>query len=190
MSNGDPFAQVPPTDVKISDVVEHEIDPAAAAFLAALGVVKSGVIEKFFGVRAAAMIDSATTITAILTGNWDKIMAMVGGLFLAAQGEKNAAFYDLAAAVVEDLTGTKVDAEQLKQSTFGSGRLAGMQTLGGDIYNLLEDELKPDSGDLEEGDSAPAEKFLGFLMNFCIRQGNVAACAKRCQGTRVSKRVS
>ena len=170
-----PFPGIPPDNVDIKDVTDKEIDPAAAAFLAALGVVKSGLIERFFGARAAAMIDSATTITAILTGNWDKVMAMVGNLFLAAQGEKNSGFYDLAAAVVEDLTGTKVDAEALKQSTFGSGRLAGMQTLGGDLYNLLEDEFKPASGDLEEGDTAPAEKFLGFLMNFCIRQGNVAA---------------
>src|SRR5208337_4385497 len=69
----------------------------------------------------------------------------------AAQGEKNSSFYDLAAAVVKDLTGTDVDAEALKQSTFGSGRLAG----------------------IEAGDTAPAEKFLGFLMNFAIRQGNV-----------------
>jgi hypothetical protein len=170
-----PFPGIQPDNVKITDVTDKEIDPTAAAFLAALGVAKSGLIEKFFGTRAAAMIDSATTITAILTGNWDKVMAMVGALFLAAQGEKNSGFYDLAAAVVEDLTGVKVDAEQLKQSTFGSGRLAGMQTLGGDLYSLLEEELKPTSGDLEEGDTAPAEKFLGFLMNFCIRQGNVDA---------------
>jgi hypothetical protein len=170
-----PFPGIPPTNVDVSDITGTEIDPAAAAFLGALGIAKSGLIEKFFGTRAAAMIDSATTITAILTGNWDKVMAMVGALFLAAQGEKNSGFYDLAAAVVEDLTGTKVDAEALKQSTFGSGRLAGMQALGGDLYNLLQNEFKPASGDLEEGDTAPAEKFLGFLMNFCIRQGNVAA---------------
>lgn len=175
MSNGDPFAPVPPTTVTITDVTEHDIDPTAAAFLAALGIVKSGVIEKFFGVRAAAMVDSATTITAILTGNWDKMMAMVGGLFLAAQGEKNSGFYDLAAAVVEDLTGSKVDAAALKQSTFGSGRLAGMETLGGDIFDLLQKEFAPASGNLEEGDDAAAKTFLGFLMNFCIRQGNVAA---------------
>lgn len=175
MSNGDPFAPVPPTDVKITDVVEHEIDPAAAAFLGALGVAKSGLIEKFFGVRAASMVDSATTIAAILSGNWDKLMTVVGSLFLAAQGEQNKSFYDLAAAVVEDLTGVRPDAEKLKQSTFGSGRLAGMQELGGDLLNLLADEFKPTSGNLEEGDDAAAKAFLGFLMNFAIRQGNVSA---------------
>src|SRR5260221_8153665 len=115
--SGNPLLDQPPDNVSVKDIASQEIDPTAAAFLAALGIVKSGVIEKFFGVRAAAMVDSATTITAILTGNWDKMMAMVGGLFLAAQGEKNSGFYDLAAAVVEDLTGTKVDAAALKNST-------------------------------------------------------------------------
>src|SRR5882762_2267672 len=170
-----PYPGTPPDNVNVGDVTNKEIDPSAAAWLAALGIVKSGLIEKYWGTRAAAMVDSATTITAILSGNWDKVMASVGALFLAAQGEKNSGFYDLAAAVVEDLTGVKVDAEQLKQSAFGSGRLAGMETLGGDLYNLLEEEFAPKSGDLEDGDAGPAATFLGFLMNFCIRQGNVDA---------------
>jgi SOS response regulatory protein OraA/RecX len=174
-NNDNPFPGIPPTNVDVKDITDTEIDPAAAAFLGALGIAKSGLIEKFFGTRAASMVDSATTITAILTGNWDKVMAMVGALFLAAQGEKNSGFYDLAAAVLEDLTGVPVDAAALKQSTFGSGRLAGMETFGADLYNLLEDELSPKSGDLEEGDAKPAATFLGFLMNFCIRQGNVDA---------------
>jgi hypothetical protein len=165
----------PPTTVDIGKIAQQELDPTAAAFLAALGIAKSGLIEKFFGVRAASMVDSATTIAAILTGNWDKLMTIVGSLFLAAQGEQNKSFYDLAAAVFTDLTGTKLDAETLKQSTFGSGRIAGMETFGGDLYNELAKEFAPASGDLEAGDDAPAKTFLGFLMNFAIRQGNITA---------------
>src|SRR5579864_4986327 len=140
---GNPLLDQPPTTVDIGKIAQQELDPSAAAFLAALGVVKSGLIEHFFGVRAAAMVDSATTIATILTGNWDKMMTVVGALFLAAQGEQNSSFYDLAATVVEDLTGVKVDAAALKQSTFGSGRLAGMETLGGDIFDLLQNEFAP-----------------------------------------------
>ena len=176
MSDGsNPLLSQPPTTVSVGDVAKQEIDPTAAAFLAALGIAKSGLIEKFFGVRAAAMVDSATTIAAILSGNWDKMMTVVGSLFLAAQGEQNSSFYDLAAAVVEDLTGVKPDAAQLKQSTFGSGRLAGMEALGGDIFDLLQKEFAPnDTLDPDQG-LAAAKTFLGFLMNFSIRQGNVSA---------------
>jgi hypothetical protein len=170
-----PFTDQPPGSVDIGAVAKQELDPTLAAYLGALGIAKSGLIEKYWGTRAAAMVDSAATIAAILTGNWDKLMTIVGTLFLTAQGEKNSAFYDLAAAVTEDLTGVKVDAAALKQSTFGSGRLAGMETLGGNILDLLAAEFAPKSGDLEEGDDAAAKKFLGFLMNFSIRQGNVTA---------------
>jgi hypothetical protein len=172
---GDPLLNQPPDNISVKGLASQEIDPTAAAWLASLGIIKSGIIERFFGERAASMVDSAATIAAILTGNWDKLMALVGKVFLAAQGEQNSGFYDLAAAVVEDLTGVKVDAAALKTSTFGSGRLAGMETLGSDLYNLLVKEFQPASGDLEAGSSGPAETFLGFLMNFCIRQGNVAA---------------
>src|SRR5260370_12761142 len=48
-----------------------------------------------------------------------------------------------------------------------------MQVFGGDLYKLLEEEFKPTSGDLQAGDDAPAQRFLGFLMNFAIRQGNI-----------------
>jgi hypothetical protein len=170
-----PFSDQPPGQVDIGAVAKQELDPSLAAYLGVLGIAKSGLIEKYWGTRAAAMVDSAATVAAILTGNWDKLMTIVGTLFLTAQGEKNAAFYDLAAAVTEDLTGVKVDAAALKQSTFGSGRLAGMETLGGNILDLLAQEFAPASGDLEDGSDSAAKKFLGFLMNFSIRQGNVTA---------------
>jgi hypothetical protein len=173
MSNGDPFAPVPPTTVTISDVVEHEVDPRARARLEALGKKDAGEANGLWAARASGAVDGAGLVASIMTGLVDVVVAQMTKVLTAAQGERNSSFYDLAAAVVEDLLGVKVDAEALKQSYFGSGRLAGMQTLGADLYTVLEDELKPTSGDLEAGDSAPAEKFLGFLMNFAIRQGNV-----------------
>jgi len=173
-TGGNPLLSVP-TQVTVTDVTDKEIDPAAAGTLTAFGVLASGIIEHWFGIKAASMIDSAATVTAILTGNWDKMMALVGKFYSTAQGEQNSGFYDLCAAVLTDLTGVKVDATALKQSTFGSGRLAGMQTFGADLYNQLASEFAPTNGATLGPDAAPAERFLGFLMNFAIRQGNVSA---------------
>jgi len=121
----------------------------------------------------ASITDGVIYLITEFVGGIDEVLAAVGKAFVAGQGEKNASFYDLAATILGDLTGVEVDAEALKQSAFGSGRLAAMQTFGADLFNQLEDEFKPASGDLEAGDAAPAEKFLGFLMNFAIRQGNI-----------------
>src|SRR5207244_1753262 len=54
-------------------------------------------------------------------------------------------------------------------------RLESLRTIGGQIYNALQDELKPGTGELTPASGlAAAEKFLGFLTEFAVRQGNVA----------------
>jgi hypothetical protein len=170
---GNPLVNQPPTDVKVTDVVDHEVDPRQRAKLEALGRKDAGDHNAHWAARAAHITDAPGLVLQITIGLLDEIMAGVTKLFSAAQGEKNSSFYDLAAAIFEDLTGVEVDKEALKQSAFGSGRLAGMEKFGGDLFDLLESEFKPPSGNLEAGDDAAAKKLLGFLMNFAIRQGNV-----------------
>lgn len=173
MSNGDPFAPLPPTDVTVTDVVDHEVDPRQKAKLEALGKKDAGDHNALWAARAAHITDGAAIAISILTGLTDVVLGPIVKLLTAAQGEKNSSFYDLAAAVFHDLTGVEVDAAALKDSAFNSGRLAGMEKFGGDLLDLLEEEFKPESGNLEEGSATPAKAFLGFMMNFAIRQGNI-----------------
>jgi hypothetical protein len=170
---GNPLQSVPPTDVKVTDVVDHEVDPRKRAQLEALGRKDAGDHNAHWAARAAHITDGAGTAISLLTGLVDSVLTQIVKLLTAAQGEKNSSFYDLAAAALHDLTGVEVDAEALKNTTFNSGRLAGMEKFGGDLYDLLESEFKPESGNLEEGSSDAAKTFLGFLMNFAIRQGNI-----------------
>lgn len=177
MSNGEQFAtpQAPPTTVVVSDVTDHELDNVLVGTATGAGMILSGLIEHFFGVNAAAIVDGTAVVTAIQTGAWDKIMTVAGRFFKTAQGEQNSTFYDLCAAILTDLTGVEIDPVPLKQSAFGSGRVAGMEKFGSDLYDMLAKEFAPQSGDLEAPSDAPAKIFLGFLMNFAIRQGNVSA---------------
>lgn len=175
MSNGtdDPFAPVPPTTVTISDVTEQEVDPRQKAKLEALGQKDAGWFSNLFAAMFSSFLDGVGYIATEFASALDQVLAFVGKFFLLGQGEKNSSFYDLAAAILGDLTGVEVDAQALKDSTFGSGRIAGMKTFGGDLYDLLEEEFKPASGSIDTGDDGPAKAFLGFLMNFAIRQGNI-----------------
>jgi hypothetical protein len=170
---GNPLLNQPPTTVNVGDVTQQEIDPRKRAELEALGHKDAGWFSNLWAGLWASIVDGVSLIVTDFAGTLDTILAGVGKLFLLGQGEKTPAFYDLAGTILEDLTGVKVDTAALKQSAFGSGRLAGMQTFGADLYKLLEAEFKPASGQIEEGDAAPAEKLLGFLMNFAIRQGNI-----------------
>lgn len=171
----DPFAPVPPTTVTITDVTQQEIDPRARARLEALGTKDAGWFSNLWTYAWAAIKRGLMYTVTEFASATDEVFAFCGQFFKAAQGEKNAAFYDLSAVILSDLTGVDVDSEALKSSAFGSGRLAAMQTFGADLYDLLEEEFKPASGDLEDGDAGPAQRFLGFLMNFAVRQGNIEA---------------
>ena len=174
MSNGsDPFAPVPPFDVTISDVTQQDIDPRARAKLEALGKLDAGEHNSFWASLWASAVQGAVGVVAEFADSLDQVLAFFGQFFIAAQGEKAPHFWDFAAVILEDLTGVEVDKASLQSSAVGSGRLAAMEKFGGDLFNLLEDEFKPASGNLEEGDDSAAKTFLGFLMNFAIRQGNV-----------------
>jgi hypothetical protein len=164
---------IPPTDVNVAGLVQSEVDPRKRAQLESLGQKDGGWFSNIWSHFWAAVYDGIGYLLAQFVGGLDEVLAFVGKFFLIGQGEKNASFYDLEATILEDLTGVKVDAAALKNSAFGSGRLAAMKTFGSDLYNELAKEFKPTSGNLEAGDAAPAQAFLGFLMNFAIRQGNI-----------------
>lgn len=162
-----------PTQVTVTDVVDHEVDPRKRAQLEALGQQDAGWFGNIWAHFWAAVYDGLAYVMTEIANSLDQVLAFVGKFFLLGQGEKNSAFYDLAGTILEDLTGVPVDKAALKSSTFGSGRIAGMQTFGADLYNQLAKEFAPKNGNLETPDVAPAQIFLGFLMNFAIRQGNI-----------------
>jgi hypothetical protein len=168
-----PFADLPPSTVNVDDVTKTEVDPKTRAALDTLGKKDAGFFNHIWAALWASFIDGLSYLVAQFSDALDQVMSWVGQFFILGQGEKNSHFYDLAATILADLTGVPVDVAALKSSASGSGRLAAMQTFGADLYNLLAAEFKPASGDLEAGDAAPAEKLLGFLMNFAIRQGNI-----------------
>jgi hypothetical protein len=162
-----------PTTVVVNDLMATEVDPRQRAKLEGLGQKDSGWFSNIWGRMWATVWDGLGLLVTEIANDVDLVLAFVGKFFVLGQGEKNSKFYDLSATILEDLTGVPVDKDALKKSAFGSGRLAGMQTFGADLFNLLSKEFDPATGDLETPSAAPAQIFLGFLMNFAIRQGNI-----------------
>jgi hypothetical protein len=174
-NSGNPLLDLPPTNVTITDVVDHEVDPRKRAQLESLGQKDAGWFNNLWASFYASVRKGLLWLVKDIANSLDQVMAFMGDFFLIAQGEKNSSFYDLSATILSDLTGVEVDAEAMKKAATRGDRLAVMQIFGGDLYKLLETEFKPTSGDLEAGDAGPAERFLGFLLNFAIRQGNIEA---------------
>src|SRR6266851_1621430 len=163
-----------PTTVVVNDIMATEVDPRKRAELEELGKQDAGGSNLFWASFGAGLLDLCTLPITAAAFLFDKMMVLASRFFRAAQGENNSTAWELSAAILGDLLGVEVDAAALKQSRFGSGRLAGMEALGKNLYDVLSSEFQPSSGNLETPEAAPAQRFLGFLMNFAIREGNVA----------------
>src|SRR5260370_41855299 len=109
MRHGDPLPPLPPTDVTVTDVVDHEVDPRQKAKLEALGKKDAGDHNALWAARAAHITDAPGLVVSLVTGFVDVVVAQLTKLLTAAQREKNSSFYDLAAAVTEDLLGVPAD---------------------------------------------------------------------------------
>jgi hypothetical protein len=175
---GNPLTpNLPPTDVTVSDVTENEVDFRAQAKQTALGLKDGGWGNSFWASFWGSVKDGVLWIVTEFVGTVDEIMAFVAPAFLKAQGENNESFYKLSGAILEDLTGVPVDTAPLIAAGTAGDRLKAMQIFGGDLYKLLEDEFAAGRTDLEASDNGAAKRFLGFLMNFAIRQGNIELLA-------------
>lgn len=201
MPNGDePVSGAPPIQVTVTDVADHEIDPKQAAKLAELGRQEAGGSTDLVAALWAGIVDGLGLLITLMVRSWNSLMVLLAEFFDKAQGEENPEFWDLVAKITQDTTGVPVDAEALKKSFFGSGRLAGMDELGKNIFNLLAQEFVLSEaqstpglttpldgagiGGLPTGKLTPAQgiaaarRFLGFLMSNSIREGNVSAIVK------------
>lgn len=187
--------EIPPvhTTIEVNDKMPP--DYKAEEALRAQGQKEAGWFGALWATLWASLADAASyllTISAALLNKW---LSLFGKVIASAQGEDNPEFYDLLATVIWDLTGVEVDPASFKNAIYGGGRLAGMDRIGAEIYNLLAQEfVAPDSvtgvgrqqtlfgkgiGGLPDYKLTPEQgirasrRFLGFLMSFSVREGNM-----------------
>jgi len=195
MSNGD--QQPPPAPGYFAS---EENDAQTIAKLATKGYEDAGWFGKLwrtlFRGAGSYLLDAIDVVAFVV----DKIFALMGKFFSRAQGEQNPAFWELVAAVTEDITGVHVDADKLKNTRHGSGRIDVMEEVGRQIFDLLAQEFltppgttragpqtfTPGSGigglpgfkiSPEQGVEA-ARRFLGYAMTFAVREANVGVLSE------------
>lgn len=157
-----------------------------------LGLIEAGTFESFWAALFAGLVKALQVVLTILAGVFDDIAALMTEFFTAAQGQDTPGFNRLVAAVLSDTLGVEVSAEDLQKAQFEGGRVAAMNRVGADLFNVLGNEFtgagataEPGAGigglpgvpgvqlTPEQGVKA-AQSFLGFALSFAVRQGNVA----------------
>jgi hypothetical protein len=192
MSNGD---QLPPEGPGFFTSAENDAKATEKLKLAA--TAEAGGWANFWQNLWAGFAGSVAFVIESLTRLRSKVLALIARFFLSAQGEQQPEFFDLLASIIEDYTGVEVDADKLKKDYFERGRIPGMGTVGGQVFNLLAQEFLLPAGQASPGLISPqasggigglptagispeqgveaARRLLGFGMSFAVREGNVGA---------------
>lgn len=183
MSNGDSGPDVPVVDSP---------DLKQRTQLGVAGIQKSGGAEYLWGAFWAALVDGVKMIISSLAGAFDEVISLIVPFLTASQGENTKGFYDLVASLLGDLLGVEVAGDDISSAADERGRIGAMNQVGADLINALVNEFignEPDAGagsgpgglpgtegqklTPEQGVKA-AQAFVGFLLSFSVRQGNVA----------------
>jgi hypothetical protein len=172
-----------------------ESDAKQIAKLATEGQVDSGWFYSLWRALGRSFTSILLDAIDLMVFVVDKFFFLIGKFFRRAQGEENPAFWELVAAITEDMLGIDVDAAALKASFFGSGRINAMEAVGGQVFDLLAQEFVTPPGEATPGKTSPkrssgigglpaftispeqgveaARRFMGFGMTFAVREANV-----------------
>jgi hypothetical protein len=195
MSNGDQGPTPPPVPTTLGDA-----DALVIEQLRVEGQKKGGWFARFWATMWASVVSGLLDAIDLLVFVVDKLFVLLAKFFKRAQGEENPAFWELVAAITEDITGIKVDGEKLKASFFGSGRINAMEEVGRGMFDLLAQEFLTPPGQATTGLISPltgagiaglpaftlspeqgveaARRFMGFGMTFAVREANVGVLAE------------
>jgi hypothetical protein len=171
------FPSPPPTDQPLPDIPIPNYEGIGGQL--GKGLAKARKDADFVHKLWFAFLDLAFFCIGFLMGGIDDIFARFIKAFTAAQATGQPGFLALMAAVIGDLLGIEYDEDELIQTMAKGGRVKTMSKAGGWLYDTLRKEFEPSGGTaLQSASDAPAKTFLGFLIEFAIRQGNVAMWAE------------
>ncbi|MGH9770416.1 MAG: hypothetical protein ACRD4Q_01740 [Candidatus Acidiferrales bacterium] len=123
---------------------------------------------------AASIMPALTTYMTAALSVLDSVMALATNLLTASQGMNSPGFFQLTAAMIEDLLGVPITSATMEAAFRRGGNVAGMTDVGGKFLDVLTHEfvsgasLSPDQG------ISAAKAFLGFVLAFSVREANVS----------------
>lgn len=160
--------------------------------LDAIGERNSSLWAYIFATFWATFVSGLKAAITLLSGAFDEVISLIVPFLTASQGETTDGFYDLVAALLNDLLGVEVAGSDLSSAQDNRGRIGAMQQVGSDLFTALANEFignQPDAGAgsgpgglpgtpgtpmTPDQGVAAAKAFIGFALSFSVRQGNVA----------------
>lgn len=191
MASGDifGFTDNTPDPLKKPEVPPPDYQTEATAWLSTY--LGNGWWTGLIAAILAGIQDLVIGLVTVLAKSLDLLMASLAPLFLAAQNTNQPEFNALLVAIVGDLLGLELDPNAVQIAAGDRGPLAAMQTIGGSLIDTLQTEFTQPLGGSEAGSTGRgaggilpgtsaaqgldgAKRFVGFLLAFAIRAGNVS----------------
>lgn len=187
------MAELPPVGDAGPDVpVVTTPDLGQRAALEDAGHEQSGHVPYILKTILACLGEMLKAVISIIASIFDDMLSLIVPLVTAGQGIGTGGFYDLVAAILSDLLGVEVSSESLQEAHGQRGPVGAMQAAGADFFNVLANEFLGKGQGAEPGEGIAglpgvagtpltpeqgvkaAQAFLGFVLSFSVRQGNVA----------------
>ena len=159
----------------------------------AQGAIEGGWAGHFWAVFFNALVEGLKAVITNMVGAFDELLSFFVQFVTAAQGTASPGFYDLTAAIINDLLGVEVAGSEIAQAGQQRGLIGAMQKAGGDFFNVLANEFLgnqptaaggvaglpgvPGTPLTPEQGVNSAKAFLGFVLSFAVREGNLATIA-------------
>src|SRR5579885_1894998 len=104
---------------------------------------------------------------------FEYVMGHFIGILTALQGKAGPNFYPFVGAIIEDVLGGRIQGSAIAEIAASKGDVAANRAIGASLLQQMQSELVGD-GSISESQGAQAlQTFLGFLMEYAIREGNL-----------------
>lgn len=120
---------------------------------------------------------AGSVLFSILGSFFDDLMAVFVEFIGKAQAGGTPGFFTLLATLLGDLLGVEISADKVAAAWKGGGSTAGFKAVGSAYWNAMLGQLGAPAAITPESGLAAAEGFLGYLLGFSIREGNIAMLA-------------
>lgn len=128
------------------------------------------LVRKYFIGHATGVQALVNAFVSIV----DYLAADVVSLFGAFQGQGAPGFYDLIAVILGDLLGVEMSEQTIVDAFARKGSLAAFREIGKSYMNTIIGELQPQIPLTPAGGLASAQGWLGYILGFSVREGNIA----------------
>lgn len=158
---------IPGPDVPIPDFVSQAKQQAE-------GLKQAGLWGNFWAVFWGYAVQGSQIVISSVMSLVDAFLSDVVSFFTLAQGTNTTGFFALIGALIGDLLGVEVNAQTIADTFHTRGQLASVRAVGSTVIDQLMAEFGGDSPKTPEQGYAAAQAFMGFLIEFAVRQGNVS----------------